>query len=118
MSQICDKCEYKATFESDLTKHKQLKHEGVIYECYQCECKATFKDNPSKHKKSKHEGVGYECRCECDQCEWKIHLTDHIKIEVLFITSKYGQIDIQLFLYQNFHYSPQYRARRKWGLSQ
>ena len=35
----------------DLTKHKQPKHEGVIYEYYQCECKATYKDNPSKHKK-------------------------------------------------------------------
>ena len=32
-----------------------------------------------RHKKSKHEGFRYECRYECDQCEWKIHLTDNIK---------------------------------------
>ena len=50
----CDKCEYKAIFKSDLTKHKQPKHEGVRYECDQCEYKATDKDNPSKHKKFKH----------------------------------------------------------------
>ena len=47
----CDKCEYKATWKSDLTKHKQWKHEGVRYECDQCEYKATDKDNPRKHKK-------------------------------------------------------------------
>ena len=28
-----DKCEYKATCKSDITKHKQAKHEGVKYEC-------------------------------------------------------------------------------------
>ena len=30
-------------------------------------------------KKFKHEGVRCECRYECDKCEWKIHLTNHIK---------------------------------------
>ena len=65
--------------KSYLTKLKQPKHEGVIYEFDQCEYKATDNDNPSRHKKSKHEGFRYEFRYECDQCEWKIHLTDHIK---------------------------------------
>ena len=30
-------------------------------------------------KKSKQEGVRCECRYECDKCEWKNHLTNHIK---------------------------------------
>ena len=54
------------TWNSDLSKHKQPKHEGVIYECDQCEYKATEYDNPRKLKKSKHEGFRYEFRYECD----------------------------------------------------
>ena len=45
------------TWNSDLSKHKQPEHEGVIYECDQCEYKATDNDYPSRHKKSKHEVV-------------------------------------------------------------
>ena len=31
----------KAICKSDITKHKQAKHEGVKYECNQCENKST-----------------------------------------------------------------------------
>ena len=71
----CDKCEYKATCKSDLTKHKQATHERVKYECNQCEYKSTWQS----HIKSKHEGVRYECdQCEC-KAAWQSYLTDHIK---------------------------------------
>ena len=45
-----DQCEYKATCNANLSKHRKSNHEGVSYECNQ----------------SKHEGVIYSC----DQSEF------------------------------------------------
>ena len=52
---ICDKCDYKVTQQSNLLRHKQSKHEDVHYGCDQC----------NQHKQSKPEGVIYDC----DQCD-------------------------------------------------
>ncbi len=62
----CDKCEFKAKWKGDFTKHKQPKHEGVRYECDPCE----YKNHLINHKKSKHEEVRYQC----GQCKYKVAL--------------------------------------------
>ena len=57
----------KATKQSNLTTHRQSKHEGVRYYCDQCDYKATLHIRLTTHKQSKHEGVRYEC----DHCDYK-----------------------------------------------
>ena len=61
----CDQCEYAATENGALKKHKQSIHEGIRYPCDQCEYTAT-ESGLKKHKKSIHEGIRYPC----DQCEY------------------------------------------------
>jgi len=50
----CDKCEYKASRQWNLKKHKLSVHEGVKYSCDECDYKATDQSQVKKHKKSKH----------------------------------------------------------------
>ena len=45
-------CEYQATTQGDLKRHKQAIHEGVKYACDQCEYHATDQRNLKKHKQS------------------------------------------------------------------
>ena len=60
-----NQCDYKATQQSNLTKHRQSKHEGVRYNCDQCDSTFTQQYKVTIHKQSKHEGVRYNC----DQCD-------------------------------------------------
>ena len=56
MKYDCNQCDYKATTQGNLRKHKQSKHEGVKYYCNQCDYKATQQRRLRSHKQSKHEG--------------------------------------------------------------
>lgn len=51
----CDQCDYKATRQWNLKKHKLSVHEGVKYSCDECDYKATDQSQVKKHKRSKHE---------------------------------------------------------------
>lgn len=50
----CDQCEYKATRQWNLKKHKLSVHEGVKYGCDECDYKATDQSQVKKHKRGKH----------------------------------------------------------------
>ena len=59
--QLCDKCEYNATYSYWLNRHIKSKHEGVRYSCDKCEYNATNSYWLNRHIKSKHERVRYSC---------------------------------------------------------
>jgi len=102
----CDQCEYAATTNSYLQKHKKVKHEGVRFAytqayksdfavmgtsymttpggkqqklkpCDQCDYVATKTSSLKHHRRSKHEGIIFPC----DQCEYQAttssNLTKH-----------------------------------------
>jgi len=50
----CGQCEYKATRQWNLKKHKLSVHEGIKYSCDECDYKATDQSQVKKHKKVKH----------------------------------------------------------------
>ena len=62
----CDKCEYEATKQDQLKRHKQNKHEGFRYPSDQCEYIASTQSFLISHKKFKHDGIRYPC----DQCNY------------------------------------------------
>ena len=47
-----------------LKQHKELEHEGEIYECFQCDCKSKWKGQLKLHKTADHNS-------ECDICDYK-----------------------------------------------
>merc|ERR1712183_594565 len=55
-SYFCDKCNYKANRNDNLTQHIKAMHEGEKYPCDKCNYKATFKTHLRMHIKSIHEG--------------------------------------------------------------
>ena len=57
----CDVCEYQATRQAHLAKHKQSNHDN----CNLCDNQATGQRKLERHKLSKHE----ELRYNCDICE-------------------------------------------------
>merc|ERR1712235_187640 len=57
----CNRCDYQAGYQSDLTRHIQSIHEGVRYACNQCDYQATQQGNLTNHIQYKHEGVKYAC---------------------------------------------------------
>ena len=77
----CDKCDYEATTESTLKRHKVYKHEDFIdlIHCGQCNYNTTVKGSLKQHVESIHEGVRYPC----DQCDYKAtqkgNLRTHMK---------------------------------------
>jgi predicted RNA-binding Zn-ribbon protein involved in translation (DUF1610 family) len=70
----CDMCDKEYRQRGDLTRHRQIKHEGVRYGCDQCDYKATQKGHLNEHKQSQHEGVSYSC----DQCDYKASYLSHL----------------------------------------
>ena len=61
---ICDKCDYRTSWEGDLKRHKNVKHEGVTYDCDLCDYKAAQPGDLRRHKKSKHEGTEIKVKQE------------------------------------------------------
>ena len=55
------KCKYVATLATNLKRHVEYKHKGVIYPCSQCEFAATTARYLKTHVESKHGGVRYLC---------------------------------------------------------
>merc|ERR1712096_285847 len=53
----CDQCEYQASHVSELSRHKQAKHEGVKLQCDFCERAFSFKSNLNRHQKKAHSGI-------------------------------------------------------------
>ena len=75
----CNKCDYQATHQSNLTRHIQSKHEGVKYACNQCDQQFTQQCALTTHIQSIHEGVKYACN-QCDyRATQQTHLAKHIK---------------------------------------
>ena len=50
----CDLCEYVATDQSNLKKHKDSIHEGIRYFCEQCDYAATQRASLKRHKSRQH----------------------------------------------------------------
>ena len=75
----CNQCDYQASRQDSLKLHIQAKHDGVRYACSQCDYQATTQGNLTIHIQAKHEGIKYACN-QCDyQAKWKVDLTKHIK---------------------------------------
>ena len=62
---VCYQCKSSFTVQSSLNRHKQSKHEEIVYGCNQCDYNATTKGDQAKHMQSIHGGVRYECH-QCD----------------------------------------------------
>ena len=75
----CDLCGYKATTQSNLTKHKKSKHEGIKYSCSKCDKQFTQKGNLTRHIQSVHDGKKYQCKGCNYQATEKGHLNTHVK---------------------------------------
>lgn len=71
----CDQCDYQATQQSSLKRHKLAKHEGVRYNCNLCQYTASQQSILKQHKMTEHEGVRYVC----DQCDYQATQTSSLK---------------------------------------
>ena len=71
----CSQCKYKARKQSDLIKHVQSYHEGMVFPCDSCEYKAKDKSNLNKHRKYTHGAKIFAC----NNCEYKAKRTDHLQ---------------------------------------
>jgi len=71
----CDVCDYQATQQSSLKRHKLAKHEGVRYNCNLCQYTASQMSILKQHKMTEHEGVRYVC----DQCDYQATQTSSLK---------------------------------------
>ena len=74
----CNQCDYKATREEHLKKHKEYKHEGVRYPCDKCDYKGITEGKLKVHKESKHQGICYYC----DDCQYKAATPSNLKQHV------------------------------------
>ena len=68
-------CEYQTKFKNALTRHGQVKHEGIRYPCGQCNALFSTKFNLSAHQKTAHEN----CQYTCDPCDYKGTTQSHLK---------------------------------------
>ena len=57
----CNKCNYKATRQYNLKKHKEFKHEDVRHSCNKCDYKATTVGNLKIHKQIKQNNKNNVC---------------------------------------------------------
>ena len=103
----CNECEYIATMQYNLNRHKQYKHLGVRYKCDHCEHQANTQGNLSNHKQVKH----LEVRYSCNQCEYKSstqgHLTIHNQAKHLGVYTAVMNANIKLpskVIWQNINY--------------
>ena len=80
----CTLCNYQATQQDTLTKHKKSVHhksvhEGVTYNCNICQSTFRLKGGLSQHIKSVHMQETHQCKiCEF-QATQKVGLSRHIK---------------------------------------
>ena len=56
----CDMCDFKATEQKGIQRHKECKHEEK-YKCLECGYKAYNTTHLKEHKLVKHEGVTFSC---------------------------------------------------------
>ena len=68
-------CEYKTKHVNGLAKHKEVKHEGIRFNCDQCDSVFSSKYNMEVHKKTLHG----ECSFVCDPCDYKGSTENHFK---------------------------------------
>jgi hypothetical protein len=61
LSNTIDECEYQATEQGSLNRHRQTNHEVVKYLCNQCEYQASAHYILNRHRKSNQEGLKYSC---------------------------------------------------------
>ena len=63
----CDQCPLQTTTQGNnyLKRHKEIKHDGLKYQCDQCSNCYTEKRKLDRRMKSIHEGVTYRCEY-CD----------------------------------------------------
>ena len=54
MKYPCGQCEYQATTNGDLDRHRRSVHEGIKYPFQQCEYQATTKGGLDQHRRSVH----------------------------------------------------------------
>ena len=62
----CHKCDYQATTQGTLTRHKQSVHDGVTHTCGDCKETFTQKSTLHQHQQAIHEGVMQKC----DMCSY------------------------------------------------
>ena len=81
-------------------KHIKAEHEGVRYECDQCDNKAKEKSNLKKHIDGEHKGLVVASKTfPCSQCDFKVmcrkNLIKHTESEHLGIKpqAQAGPID-------------------------
>ena len=99
----CDQCDMVYTTKSNLKKHKEIRHEGLIYygnmkqenpedgggevgeenkedekkfPCDFCDFTASKSSVLKKHKKYCHQGHKYHC----DQCDFSFKRMSHLKV--------------------------------------
>ena len=53
----CDLCEYKANHKCNITKHVQIKHEGLVFGCDDCDNKSTSNARVAVHEESYYKGI-------------------------------------------------------------
>ena len=51
---FCDLCEYKATSQPGVRIHKRIQHEDVGKNCDKCDFKTSWTSVLSRHKQRKH----------------------------------------------------------------
>ena len=96
----CDKCDFQANRQENLTRHIQSIHEGIKYTCDWCDYQAKRQDKLTKHINSKHGGVRYACDWCDHQAKRQDHLTKHIQYKHQGVKHSCDQCD-----YQSLHKS-------------
>ena len=96
----CDKCDFQANRQENLKRHIQSIHEGIKYACDWCDYQAKRQDKLTKHINSKHEGVKYACDWCDHQAMRQDHLTKHIQYKHQGVKHSCDQCD-----YQSLHKS-------------
>ena len=48
--QPCDQCDFKCITNQELSRHKQVKHEGIRYNCDQCDSVHQYEQGLRNHK--------------------------------------------------------------------
>ena len=107
----CDKCEYKCSKNSDLTKHIKQVHDKIKdIQCDKCEYKYSSNSNLKQHMKQVHDKIK---DFQCDKCEYKCSfngsLNQHIKTCTGLLHMSAGEFKIieklkELKLYKDIDY--------------
>ena len=64
---VCDQCSYQTSYNDNLKRHVQAKHQEYQYQCQECEYKSGTQGTMKLHVEAKHQGISFVChQCNVD----------------------------------------------------